>query len=215
MQLVPEKPKSALIKVLIPFCAEILQSNEIGMLVSSLNPVVLLQHCKRPDADREYQMLAITEYPGFGWTNLTKPLGLEDTDLPETFSLRANIELLTYEDRGGPLYTPLKYSSIDEAADAATRHLLILVQVFHISSKGTAVLAVHVKEQNIKTWLLNHFMKKPDFDLFSMAKDWTEKVYDDRFAQDRIKTLMQYPLARKPADSTFSEKERIPSIWVN
>lgn len=196
---VSQSPRLALIEAIPLFCAELMRTDEIGLVTSTGRQIVLVQHEEKRPPNGSFKILASQEFAGFGWPNLFERLNLKDGQWPEC-EIVSGFELLLYRPEPGELYTPLKYTSYEEAVKACDRQLFVIFTVMTSPQFGSLVSMAHVSRK-VSLSLFNGKINAQKSGLADAVGDWIKNSYTEEMGEQVYADLSQYPLAERAADS--------------
>lgn len=197
---VAEKPQAALMEGIPLMCAEVMRTDEIGMVTAAGRQITIVRHLQKRKPKGQFEMMASQDFSNVSWTHLFEFLNLPDTHSNSAKAIVSGFELLLYRPGRGQLYTPLKYASYDQAVAGCDRHLFFLLNVLSSPSLGSIVCMAHVDEPLLQAVFQKQIIISETS--FVQAVDtWTSNIYNDDIAEQRYQALAEFPLAEPPADS--------------
>ena len=205
---VAEKPQAALMEGIPLMCAEVMQTDEIGLVTTGRRQVTIVRHLKKRPPKGAFEILASQDFDNISWAHLFEFLKMPSANTPSA-SIVSGFELLLYQPKNGQLYTPLKYSGYSEAVKGCDRHLFFLLNVIYAPSMGSIVCIAQVDALVLRA-VFEKKIKVSETAIIQVVEDWTGTVYSDELAEQRYKALSNFPLAEPPADSD----DQLPIIKI-
>ena len=209
---VEEKPQSALMEGIPLMCAEVMQTNEIGMITAGGRQISIVRHLTKREPGGFFEIIADQDFHNVSWSHLFKFFKMSGSGDTSAAAIVSGFELLLYRPSRGQLYTPLKYSSYDEAVKGCDRHLFFLLSVLYEPSTGSFTCIAQVDEPILRAVFENKI--SVDRKTLLVAVDsWLDAVYNEDMAEERYRALSEFPLAEPPADS--DEQSPITTIQLD
>lgn len=196
---VKELPQVALTEAVPLICAEVMRTDEIGLVTAGGRQVAVIYHAEKRRPGGCFEMMAIEDFPNLSWNHLFGFTGLPDSN-SRPAQIVSCFELLLYRPTKGQLYTPLKYVSYQEAVEACDRHLFFLLNLIYTPSMGTLSCLAQVEQPVLKA-VLDKRLSIGDSTIVNAIDTWLRVVYDEAAAERRYAALSRYSLAQPPADS--------------
>ncbi|EDX82565.1 hypothetical protein S7335_1269 [Synechococcus sp. PCC 7335] len=193
-------PQVALTEAIPLICAEVMRTDEIGLITAGGKQVAIVYHAKKRQPGRLFEMMAIDDFPRLSWDHLFEFMGLPTSNSSPSKSVVSGFELLLYRPQAGQLYTPLKYTSYLEAAAASDRHLYFVVNVIYTASMGALSCLTQV-EQSVLQAVFEKRLRVEEMTIVEAVDEWLKTVYTEAAAERRYAALSRFPLVQPPADS--------------